>query len=380
MYITGIGRTKFGVLPRALPELLSEAVARALRDACMAPEELDAAYVANFCAGPFVGQLHLNSLLSSLLGGTHIPIIRVEAACASGGAALFQAGIALGRYRTILVAGVEKMSGLDGPTTSYNIAMAGDAGLDRTAGLVFPASYALIASAHMHAYGTTLGDLALVSLKNHQHANLNPLAHFYHKTVTLEDINASAPICSPLRLFDCSPISDGAAAVVLSAERRSDRDIETIASALATDTLALAERERFTTFPATRIAAAQAYAQAGLGPSDINLVQVHDCFTIAELIALEDLGFCQPGEGKELIRSGRTTRAGDIPTNVDGGLKADGHPIGASGLAQVYEIALQLRGEAGERQIPKARIGLAHNIGGIGGTCAIHVLRKDDRR
>jgi len=316
--------------------------------------------------------------LSSLLGGTHIPIIRVETACASSGAALFQAGIALGRYRTILVAGVERMSGLDGPTTSYNIAMAGDAGLDRTAGLIFPASYALIASAHMHAYGTTLDDLALVSLKNHQHANLNPLAHFYHKTVTLEEIKTSAPICSPLRLFDCSPVSDGAAAVVLSAERRSDRDIKIIASALATDTLALAERARFTTFPATRIAAAQAYEQAGLGPSDVDLVQVHDCFTIAELIALEDLGFCQPGEGKELIRRGRTTRTGDIPTNVDGGLKADGHPIGASGLAQVFEIVTQLRGTAGERQLPGVHTGLSHSIGGVGGTCVVSIFRKDD--
>ncbi|UCC67765.1 MAG: hypothetical protein JSV79_11700 [Armatimonadota bacterium] len=256
--------------------------------------------------------------------------------------------------------------------------MAGDVLLDRGAGLIFPASYALIASAHMKRYGTTLDDLALVSLKNHQNANLNPLAHFYHKRATLDDIRNSPPICSPLRLFDCSPVSDGAAAAVVSAERRSHEDVEVVASGMATDTLALAERADFTYFTASRIAAAQAYEQAGMEPSDIDLAEVHDCFTIAELVALEDLGFCQPGDGKHLIREGCTARTGSIPTNVDGGLKADGHPIGASGLAQVFEVVTQLRGKAGERQLAKASTGLTHSVGGIGGTSVVHIFRKGD--
>jgi len=376
VYVTGIGRTKFGVLPQGVPELLYEAVSNALEDAGIDYTELDAAYVANFCGGPFVGQLHLNSLLCSLLPGVHIPIVRIETACASSGAAFFQAGIALSRYRTILVAGVEKMTGLDGLATSYNIAMAGDAVLEGGQGLIFPATYALMALAHMERYGTTLDDLALVSLKNHENANRNPLAHFYHKRVTLDEIKSSAVVCTPLRLFDCSPVGDGAAAVVLSAERRSDRDVKVLASTLATDTIAIPEREDLTTVPATRVAASQAYQQAGLRPSDIGVVQVHDCFTIAELVALEDLGFCRAGQAKDLVREGRTSLSGDIPTNVDGGLKADGHPIGASGLGQIYEVVLQLRGDAGERQLENVEVALTHNIGGVGGTCAVHILSR----
>lgn len=378
MYISGVGRTKFGPLAESLPQLLYEAVSKALEDAGIGIEDLDAAYVANFCAGPFVGQLHLNSLVASLLPGTHIPIVRIETACASGASALFQAGLALGRFETVLVAGVEKMSNLQGPAVSTNIGMAGDAELDAPAGLTFPASYALITSSHMAEHGSTLDDLSLVSLKNHGNARLNPLAHFYHKRVTLDDINGSATVCSPLRLFDCSPISDGAAALIVSRERRSDRDVQVIASALATDTLSLAERDSVTSFTAARLAATQAYGQAGVGPKEIDVVEVHDCFTIMELIALEDLGFCRPGEGKDLVREGRTSRSGDIPTNVDGGLKADGHPIGASGIAQIFELVTQLRGEAGPRQVPGAVTGLAHNIGGVGGTCGVHILRKDN--
>jgi len=378
MFISGVGRTKFGPLAESLPQLLYEAVSKALEDAGIGYEDLDAAYVANFCAGPFVGQLHMNSLLASLLPGTHLPIVRVETACASGASALFQAGLALSRFRTVLVAGVEKMSTVQGSLAATNIGMAGDAELDGPAGLIFPASYALIASAHMAEHGSTLDDLSLVSLKNHENASLNPLAHFYHKRVTLEDINSSATVCSPLRLFDCSPISDGAAALVVSAERRSDREVRVVGSALATDTLSLAERDTITSFAAVRLAAAQAYRQAGIGPKDVDVVEAHDCFTIMELIALEDLGFCEPGEGKDLVREGRTSREGDIPVNVDGGLKADGHPIGASGIAQIFELVTQLRGEAGPRQIPGARIGLAHSVGGVGGTSAVHILRKDN--
>ena len=377
MYVAGVGRTKFGPMRESLAELLYEAISRALHDAGVEPSGLDAVYLGNFCAGPFVGQLHLNSLVASLLPGLHVPVIRVETACASGATALFQAKMALGHYHTILVAGVEKMSTVPGPQASNNVAMAGDLLLDNAAGLIFPASYALIASAHMSRYGTTLDDLSLVSLKNHENANLNPLAHFYHKRVSLEDINNSALVCSPLRLFDCSPLSDGAAAAVVSRERRAETDVRVVASAMATDTLSLAERADFTSFTAARLAAGQAYEEAGLKPSDIDLVEVHDCFTIAELVALEDLGFCRPGEGKDLIRGGHTTRTGHLPTNVDGGLKADGHPIGASGLAQVFEVVVQLRGAAGARQIPGARTGLTHSVGGVGGTCVVNIFRKD---
>ncbi|CEG13792.1 putative acetyl-CoA acetyltransferase [groundwater metagenome] len=375
-HIIGTGRTKFGVLNENIPELSYEAMFKSLEDSTLSINDIDAIYVANFCAGPFQNQLHLNSVISSLLPKSNIPIIRIETACASASSALYQAIISLNKFENIMVLGVEKMTDADNLSASKNISSAGDRLLDQDEGLIFPAEYALIAQQHMLEYGTTLDDLALVSLKNHNNANLNDLAHFYHKKVDIEMIKNSPVVCSPLRLFDCSPVSDGAAAVIISRNKKTDRNIKIAASAIATDTISLCQRENLTSFNAAKIAAKEAYKQANIKPEDIDIAEVHDCFTISELIAMEDVGLCKEGESKYLIRDGKTNLRGDIPINTDGGLKADGHPIGASGVAQIIEVVTQLRGEAGKRQVQDAEVGLTHNIGGIGGTAVIHILKS----
>ncbi|MBI2529661.1 MAG: thiolase domain-containing protein, partial [Candidatus Diapherotrites archaeon] len=280
------------------------------------------------------------------------------------------------KFENVLVLGIEKMSDASTSNATKYIGAAGDRILDQAEGLIFPAKYALIAQQHMLKYGTTSNDLALVALKNHENANLNENAHFYGKKVNLEMIENSPMVCSPLRLYDCSPITDGAAALVISKERKGARDLEIIASAFTADTISLAQRNDATAFDAARRAAESAYKQAGIGAQDVDFAEVHDCFTIAEMVAMEDLGFCKKGESKELIRNGATKLNAELPINASGGLKASGHPIGATGVSQICEIAIQLRGEAQKRQIKGANnIGLAHNVGGIGGSCAVHILR-----
>ena len=375
MYVTGIGRTKFGILDESLPELAYKAIHEALNDSKLSIFDIDMIYVSNFLGGPCENQLHLNSVISSLFPDYEVPVVRIETACASGGSALHQALLAQSNFDNVLVVGVEKMTNTPSKDISTNISMAGDQKLDQQAGLIFPANYALIAQQHMLKYGTMHEDLSLISLKNHTNANLNPLAHFNYKKVTMDMINASPMIASPLNLFDCSPVSDGAAAIIISKNRQDDRDVEIVGSALATDSISLTQRHDLTSFKAAKVASRVAFNQAKLTPSDLDVVEVHDCFTIAELIAMEDIGICKPGESKNLIRDGTTSLDGELPINADGGLKADGHPFGATGIAQVYEIVTQLRGEAGKRQVENANIGLTHNIGGIGGTATVHIFK-----
>ncbi len=355
-------------------QLVQEAALEALEDADLCPDDIDTIIVANFLGGPNEGQLHLNSVIAGVFPGLRVPSWRTEAACASGGVALHQGVLALNQYRTVLVVGVERMSHVPGAELTANIAMAGDATLDWVAGLTFPANYALVAQAHMAEYGTTLRDLELISLKNHANANLNPKAHFHHKEVCQSDIDAGPTVASPLRLFDCCPVSDGAAAVVLRRAALDHRSAEVLASAVSTDVISLAQRESLTSFAAAKDAARRAYSQSGLQPTDIDLAEVHDCFTIAELIACEDLGLCSVGCGGEFIRRGDSAIGGRLPVNPSGGLKAGGHAIGATGIGQVYELVTQLRGEAGARQVADCRVGLAHNVGGVGGTCSVHIL------
>jgi len=375
MYVIGIGKTKFGILNESIAQLAYKAMYEAISDSPISITDIGAVYVSNFLGSTYQKQLHLNAVISSLLPELRIPIIGIETACASGASAIYQGLLALSRFENVLVVGVEKMTDETKMKSIENLAMAGDRKLDQEQGLIFPANYALIAQQHMIRYGTTHDDLSAVSFKNHKNANLNPLAHFNYKQVTMDMINRSPMISSPLNLFDCSPISDGAAAVVLTRDRKCDRDVEVIGSDLATDYISLAQRIDTTSFAATKIAAANAFCQAKLRPKDLDIVEAHDCFTIAELVAMEDLGICKPGESKDWIRKERTALNGDLPINTDGGLKADGHPIGASGIAQICEIVTQLRGEAGKRQVDRARVGLAHNVGGIGGTAVIHILR-----
>ena len=376
MYITGVGRTKFGILSKSLVELTYEAMFNAIEDSPLNINDIDAIYVSNFLGGPLNGQLHFNSIIASLLPSINIPIIRIETACASSSVAFNQALNSLKKMPNIMIIGVEKMTGTKLMSPTDAIAMAGDHEIDFEQGLIFPAAYALIAQQYMQKYGVTHDILELVSYINHVNANRNPLAHFYHKEVTREMIKNSQMVASPLNLFDCSPLSDGAVAIIISDKKHADRDIRILSSRIATDTISLTQRADMTSFLATKIAGAQAYKDAGITPKKIDVVEVHDCFTISELLALEDLGFCAPGESSTMIENGDILIDGALPVNPDGGLKANGHPIGATGLAQIFEIVAQLRLEAGSRQVADPEIGLTQNIGGIGGTCGITILGK----
>lgn len=376
MNITGVGRTKFGILSKSLVELTYEAMFNAIEDSPLDIKDIDAIYVSNFLGGPLNGQLHFNSIIASLLPSINIPIIRIETACASSSVAFNQALNSLKKMPNIMIIGVEKMTGTKLMSPTDAIAMAGDHEIDFEQGLIFPAAYALIAQQYMQKYGVTHDILELVSYINHVNANRNPLAHFYHKEVTREMIKNSQMVASPLNLFDCSPLSDGAVAIIISDKKHADRDIRILSSRIATDTISLTQRADMTSFLATKIAGAQAYKDAGITPKKIDVVEVHDCFTISELLALEDLGFCAPGESSTMIENGDILLDGALPVNPDGGLKANGHPIGATGLAQIFEIVTQLRLEAGSRQVADPEIGLTQNIGGIGGTCGITILGK----
>lgn len=373
-FVVGAGKTRFAPTTKGLVHLAAEAIDAALVDAELTYADLGAVIVANFVGGPNQGQLHLNSVMAGLFPGLHAPSWRTEAACASGGVAVHQAILALEAYDPILVIGVEKMSDVATTSLTANIGMAGDAMLDQAAGLTFPASYALVAQVHMACYGTTTRDFELVSLKNHANARLNPLAQFHHKDVCQADIDAGPTVAAPLRLFDCCPVSDGAAAVILSKRPRGERSVAVLGTAVATDAISLSQRESHTSFAATKIAAERAYAMAGVSSREIDFAEVHDCFTIAELVAMEDLGFCAPGEASALVREGVTLREGRLPINAGGGLKAGGHAIGATGVGQIYELCQQIRGEAGARQLTVTGVGLSQNVGGVGGTCAVHIL------
>jgi acetyl-CoA C-acetyltransferase len=376
MYVNGIGRTKFGILSKSLIELAYEAMFNAIEDSPLNITDIDAIFVSNFLSGPLDGQLHLNSIIASLLPDINIPIMRIETACASSSVALNQGLNCLKKNPNIMVIGVEKMTGTRMMATTDAIAMAGDHGIDYENGLIFPAAYALIAQQYFQKYHVNHEILERISFINHKNANLNPMAHFFYKEVTMEMIKKSQMIADPLNLFDCSPISDGAVAIIISDNRRSDRDIEILSSQISTDTISVTQRKDLTSFKATKLASSKAYSDSGISPNDIDILEVHDCFTISELLALEDLKVCEPGKSSELVENGDILINGKIPVNTDGGLKANGHPIGATGLAQIFEVVTQLRMEAGKRQVDTPEIGLAQNIGGIGGTCGITIMRR----
>ncbi|MBN1323271.1 MAG: thiolase domain-containing protein [Methanotrichaceae archaeon] len=382
--IIGIGCTKFGERwDSSLRDLIAETGIMAIEDAGVSGEEIDALYVGNMSAGRFVEQEHIGALIADCAGLSrlHIPSTRVEAACASGGLALRQAmlSVASGYQDIVIAAGVEKMTDVSSGAAADALAAAADREWECFLGATFPALYAMMARLHMRRYGTTQEELAEVAVKNHRHGSMNPLAQ-YRMEVTVDDVLSSPMVADPLHILDCSPITDGAAAVVLAPAERARRyaevPIRIIGSAQASDTLALHDRRDLTTLDATVHAARKAYDQAGIAPSEIDLAEVHDCFTIAEILAIEDLGFFEKGAGGSAIEDGLTSLDGPLPINTSGGLKACGHPVGATGIKQAYEIVLQLRGEAGSRQVDDAEIGLAHNVGGSGGTAIVHILSR----
>ncbi len=372
--VLGTGITKFGEMwEKSLPDLAQDAANLALADSKIDPGHIDAVFVANMLYSRLGEQNQLGALIASSLGAS-CPAYSVEAACASGGIAINLAYTAIlsGQFKNILVVGAEKMT--DQTTAQIGSGLMGAASEEeRTAGLTFPGLYALMTSAHMQKFKTTKRQLAKVAVKNHFNGSLNPNAQ-YQRPITMEKVLASPLVASPLTLLDCSPISDGAAAVILSATDANDK-VTITASTVASDHLGIAQRKSLTEIPATKIAAQKAYRMANLTPKDINLAEVHDCFTIAEILAIEDLGFCAKGQGGKFTDSGATQLNGKLPINTSGGLKACGHPVGATGIKQVIEINDQLLKKAGKRQIKGAKVGLTHNVGGSGATVAVHILQ-----
>jgi acetyl-CoA C-acetyltransferase len=382
--IIGVGCTKFGERwDVSLRDLVAEAGVMAIDDSSVIGEQIDALYVGNMSGGRFVEQEHIGALIADCAGLSrlHIPSTRVEAACASGGLALRQSvlAVASGYHDIVIAAGVEKMTDVSSGTAADALAAAADREWECFFGATFPALYAMMARLHMRRYGTTHDQMALVAVKNHHHGCLNPKAQ-YQMEITVEDVDKSPMVADPLHVLDCSPISDGASAIVLApteiAKRFTDTPVRIVGSGQASDTLALHDRRDLTTLDATVYAARQAFGQAGISPKDIDIAEVHDCFTIGEILAIEDLGFVEKGKGGEATEEGQTALGSQLPINTSGGLKACGHPVGATGIKQAYEIALQLRGEAGKRQVDDVEFGLTHNVGGSGGTAVVHIMSR----
>jgi len=382
--IIGIGCTKFGERwDVSLRDMVAEAGIMAMDDANIMGEQIDALYGGNMSGGRFIEQEHIGALIADCAGLSrlHIPSTRVEAACASGGLALRQAvlAVASGYQDIVIAAGVEKMTDVSSGTAVDALAAAADREWECFFGATFPALYAMMARLHMRKFGTTHDQLAQVAVKNHHHGNLNPIAQ-YHVEISIDDVNKSPMVADPLHVLDCSPISDGAAVVVLAptdiARKYSDTPIKIIGSGQASDTLALHDRRDLTTLDATVHASRKAFSQARIEPAQVDIAEVHDCFTIGEILAIEDLGFVEKGQGGKAAEEGTTAIGGRLPVNTSGGLKACGHPVGATGIKQAYEIVLQLRGEADKRQVNEAEIGLTHNVGGSGGTAIVHILSR----
>ena len=380
--VIGVGLSRFGERwESGLKELVTEAALNAFMDAKIPTKDIQVVYVGSMSSGRFSNQEHLGALVADQLGLTPIPSTRVEAACASGGVAFRQAylSIASGMYETALVTGVEKMTDVNNERATSILGAAGDYEWEVFHGATFPALYAMIARCHMHEFETTEEQLALASVKNHRNGLRNKYAHFQN-LITVEDVLASPVVASPLKLLDCSPISDGAAALIIASEdiarRYTDSPVWIAASSQASDTLSLHDRESLTSLKATKVAARHAYHQAGIEPDDVKVAEVHDCFSIAEILAIEDLGFFEKGDGGRATEEGETELNSKISVNTSGGLKACGHPVGATGVKQIVELTVQLRGEANGRQVSGADIGLAHNVGGSGATCVVHILRR----
>jgi acetyl-CoA C-acetyltransferase len=378
--VVGIGKTAFGAFPdRDLRSLAVEAGQKALENAGAKPSQVEAFHLGNFAGPSFVGQNHLAPYVAAAMGITGIPATRFEAACASSGAAFFHAvsAVAAGLYDVILITGVEKMTSQPTPKVTEILAGAGDLCGEVRAGATFPALFAMIARRHMYQYGTTREQMAAVAVKNHANGAKNPLAHM-RKVITMEQALNGKPISEPLTVYDCSLISDGAAAVLIAPFERAseftDKPVRVLGIAQASDNVALDEKEDITTLRAVKISAEKAYKMAGVKPSDIQFAEVHDCFTIAEIVAIEDLGFVKKGEGGPYSLAGKTCIQGELPVNTSGGLKAKGHPVGATGVGQICDVVQQIRGEADERQVKRNSLGLAQNLGGSGATSVITIL------
>ncbi len=378
--VIGMGKTAFGAFPdQDLRSLAVAAGQTCLADAHVSPSKVEAFYLGNFAGPSFVGQNHLAPYIAGAMGINGVPCTRFEAACASSGSAFFHAvsAVGAGLYDLALVTGVEKMTSQSTPRVTEILAGAGDMCGEGRAGATFPALFAMIARRHMYQYGTTREQMAAVAVKNHANGAKNPLAHM-RKVITMEQALNGKPIAEPLTVYDCSLISDGAAAVLIAPlERASEYHVDPVrvlGIAQTSDQVALDQKDDITTFIAVREAARKAYKMAGVTAQDIQFAELHDCFTIAEIMATEDLGFVEKGQGGPYVLEGRTCLKGERPINTSGGLKSKGHPVGATGVAQICDVVLQIRGEAGERQVARHSLGLAQNLGGSGATAVVTIL------
>ena len=380
--IVGVGMSKFGEeWTRGFRDMLLEAGTRALEDAKLSGAEIDGMYVGTMAPGSLLGQEHVGALVADMMGLAPVPSTRVEAACASGGVALRQAymAIASGLHDCVVVGGVEKMTDTPGNEVASALGGAGDQEWELFMGATFPGIYALMARRHMLEYGTTEEEMAAVAVKNHANSSKNKYAHFQNE-ITIDTVMKSKAVATPLKLFDCSPITDGAAVAVLMplelAKKHCEMPVEIVASAQASDALALHSRKSMTEIAATKIAAKKAYEQAKVSPKGIDIVEVHDCFTIAEIMAIEDLGFFPKGKGGKASLEGKTALNSEISVNTSGGLKGCGHPVGATGIKQAVEVVWQLRNQCGARQAKDAKVGMTHNVGGSGATAVVHIMKR----
>ena len=377
--IIGIGMTKFGELwEKSLRDIAVEAALNCISDA--GTNRIDSITIGCMSGGLFNGQEHLASMIPDYLGCPHTPATRVESACASGGLAVRTAflEVASGMSEYALAIGVEKMNDVSGDMATYALATAADGDYEAFHGVNFPGLYALMATAHMHKYGTTRDQLSAVAVKNHRNGSMNPHSQFPMQ-ITKETVTGSARVADPFHLFDCSPVTDGAAAVLLTtveeAKRLGKQPLVVITGiGVATDTIQLCQRKDILVLEAVKLAAERALKMAGKTIKDVDFAEVHDCFTIAEIMVIEALGIVEPGQGGPATESGLTALEGAFPINPSGGLKSKGHPVGATGVAQICEAVTQLRGQAGKRQIKNAKTALTQNMGGSGGSCVIHIL------
>ncbi len=379
-WVVGAASNRYGKLAESGREAATKVAGEAIHDAGLEPKDVQHTFVAN-CFGLTEHQGHLGPLVNNGLGIPEVPSVTVESACSSSSAALHEAfvHVAGGFADVALVVGVERLSHLDTLAATGYFAYAADFPFETRNGATFPGLYATLASAYRDRYRTTPEMLGAVAIKNHANAARNPHAHF-QKEISLATYLASPMVAAPLRLYDCCPFSDGAAAVVVAAKEAirapSAEPLVVRASARAGAVTALQDRADLLGLPSTRRAAELAFRQAKLSPKEIDFVEVHDCFTIAELLALEDLGFFPPGQAGPESLAGTTARNGPLPVNPSGGLKAKGHPVSATGAGQVVEIFEQFNGRAGTRAVGRSDTALAHNVGATGGSCSVHIFSR----
>jgi acetyl-CoA C-acetyltransferase len=382
--VLGVGQTKFGELwDRSFREIGIEAGLEALVDAKLSSPDLGGLFLGNMASGTLLDQEHIAPLILDYAGlaGRHLPAVRVEGGGASGSLALHQGflAVASGLYDFVVVGGAEKMTDVPDSTANQIISATADHEWEVVFGATLPALWALIARRHMHDFGTTREQLARVAVHMHEMASKNPRAHYRNK-LTIDQVVGASEVAEPLGMLDCAPLSDGAAAVVLGplelAKKHTDQPIRIAASEVACDTMALQHRNQITTLESTVVAARRAFERAHRTPADVRVAEVHDAYTISALVALEDLGFVEKGRAGPEFEGGRFGPTGSLVINPSGGLKAQGCPFGAVGVAQVVELVRQLRGEAKERQVSGANLALAHDVGGTGATTAVHLLER----